>query len=153
MKPGFHPSCTDPTNKIFNIQISWRKKTQLIISLSSFSTPPCIPCIHGLIRPLAVVSWWMFPGYKSNLHYGAHIHKQASRCALAACINRRINGQIQDKEHTDWADHAISQLSEDPHEAHLQGETLTERTFQTSTSSSCYRSIVNSIVLTIFTLI
>ena len=52
------------------------------------------------------------------------MHEQASRCALAACINTRINGQIQDKEHMDSAYHAISQLSEDPQ---LQGEALTER--------------------------
>ena len=32
---------------------------------------------------------------------GALVHKQASRYALAACINQVINGQIQDKEHTD----------------------------------------------------
>ena len=41
---------------------------------------------------------------------------------LRALIDRSSDKRIQDKENTNYADHVINQLQEDPHEAHLQGE-------------------------------
>ena len=138
VKPGFRPSCTVPIYRFFNIQMSWTTVDNILLA----SSDP--PCIHTFISLLSVVSCRMDPSYspKSSLMFLTYTSNQ-SRCTQAACINQRIDGKYS-RQRT-----YHQPTAEDPHETCLQGETLTEYFHLNLHLHPLYRSIVNSIVLTI----